>query len=112
MPRAEVKDIVLTEDNGVKKRVGQLDITNNVFITKRDSVKHLLRKYNAWAIDKKLVEEILVPRNALIRIESIGERVFYELEAVTFKELASETTYYQHRTQLYLNREQFRKRKK
>jgi hypothetical protein len=106
-----LKDIIVKEDNGVKKRVGRLNESDNIFITKRDSTKHLLRKYNAWAIDKKLVEEILVPKNTLIRIESLNERKIYELHAQEFVALAKETDYYQHRPQLYVNKEKFRVRK-
>ena len=111
MSQAIINDVVIREDNGVKKHIGRFDVTNNIFTTTRDITKHLLRKYDAWALDKKVVEELLVPYDALIRIKA-NDGITYEIKAVTFKEKAKEIRFHEHRSQLYVSRAYFHRIKK
>lgn len=100
-------DIRIKESNGVKKVIGVYDDITNEFTTQRNGSKHLLRKYNAWAIDKKLVETLLVPKKALIVIQDTKAKKEYRISSEEFMELSSEITYYEHREQLYLHRDRF-----
>ena len=100
-------DIRITETNGAKKIIGVYDDIANEFTTKRNIEKHLLRKYNAWALDKDLVYKVLLPHKAIIIIIDTKEKMKYKITVTEFEELASEINFHQHRTQLYLNRDKF-----
>ena len=79
------------------------------FITFRNTKKHLLRKHNAWALDKKLVLDILLPDKGTIRIVDRSGKKDYRISVTKFVELSGEVDYHQHRPQLYLNIEKFEK---
>lgn len=102
-----INDIKITEANGKKKIIGTYDDKKNIFTTKRSLTKHLLKKYNAWALDKKLVETILAPKGAIIVIHETSERVEYRINASEFLDLAREVNFNEHRPQLYLHRDKF-----
>lgn len=102
-----LNDIIITESNGDRRKIGIYNDKTNEFITQRNGSKHLLRKYDAWAIDKKLVVDILAPKKALIIIQDIKSKKEYRIHANEFLDKATETTYYQHRSQLYLRRDMF-----
>ena len=98
--------VIITEKDGIKKFIGSYDEVNKVFTSTRDVKKHLLRKYNAWSLDKKLVVELLVPNKALIRIVDLqGNK--YEIDAIKFLELSKDLEFHQHREQLYLSLNNF-----
>ncbi|MBO8161139.1 MAG: hypothetical protein H0Z24_05835 [Thermosipho sp. (in: Bacteria)] len=95
--------VVITEKNGEKRNIGYYDDEKNEFVTLRDNGKHLLRKYNAWAIDKKLLEELLAPKNTTIIIKDTKNRKAYKINAKEFLEKGREVDFHQHRKQIYLN---------
>lgn len=104
--------IIIRETGSDKpKRIGRYDDVNNVFFTSRVASKHLLRNQNAWAIDFKLFNDILLPKNALISIKERKTGVIYNARAIVFKEHGEEVEYLNHRKQICLNLEYFTKEK-
>lgn len=98
---------MITENDGKRKNVGVLNTDTNMFFTYRDGKKHLLRKYNAWALDKKLVDTVLKSTNALIVIVDTTTKIRYTIETNVFISEATLIEFHQHRPQLYLNKERF-----
>lgn len=101
--------VVITEDNGNKRIIGEYDKENKIFITHREGEKHLFRKYNAWAVDKKVVEMLQKEGNPLIVIIDVKNKVRYEISTKDFIKYANEIQYYEHRKQLYVPKEKFRR---
>lgn len=106
------QDVVIRETpNSKPKKIGTYNATENVFETVRDYRKHLLRKQNAWALDYKLLEEFLLPKNSSIVILDSKRSTVYKTTAKFFIEHGVEIEYLQHRKQMCLNLELFEKEK-
>lgn len=100
--------IVLRENNSSKAKViGSLCEDSNTFRTSRDIDKHLLFKSNSWAIDKKLLKDLLLPRGSLIVIYSPKEGLTYKVSASVFDKFGKEIEYLNHRPQISLRRDYF-----
>ena len=102
-----IQDVFVIEADKKKKKVGEFHVSYNSFVSVRDSRKHLLRKYNAWAIDKKVVLKFLQPRKCWIVIVDTYERVIYSVTSEKFIHESGEVNFNQHNPQLYLNMELF-----
>lgn len=101
--------IMITEKDGKRKYAGMYDDELNEFVTYRNKKKHLLRKYNAWSLDKKLVEEVLQPNNAIINIVAKSSKEKFEITTEEFIKHSGEVEFHQHRKQLYVNIERFKR---
>lgn len=100
--------VIIRESNSSKPKViGSFSEESNVFKTVRDLDKHLLRKSNSWAIDLKLLNDLLLPRGSLIVIHSPKEKVTYNVKASMFKKFGKEIEYLNHRPQISLRRDYF-----
>lgn len=91
------------------KIIGKYNQEKNIFETKRDYTKHLLRKQNAWALDYKLLVEFLLPRNSTISIIDVKRSTVYFTTAQYFVDKGVEIEYLKHRKQICLNLEYFNK---
>lgn len=100
--------IVITEDNGDKRNVGEYNEETNTFITYREGKKHLLRKYNAWAIDKKVLNMLLEKENPLIEIIDTKSKEKYIVLSEDFNKYGKEIQFHQHRKQVYLEKDKFK----
>ena len=104
------KDVVIRETPRSKPKViGRFDADTNVFETMRDFKKHLLLKKNAWAIDYKLLTELLFPSNSTILIYDTKRTTLYKTNAKTLYEKGEEIDYLKHRKQMCMNLELFEK---
>lgn len=107
-----LQDVVIRErPNSKPKKIGTYNDEDNVFETHRDYKKHLLRNQNAWAIDYKLLEEFLLPRNSSIVIIDIKRSTIYLTTAKYFKDYGKEIEYLDHRKQICMNVDLFLKEK-
>ena len=103
-------DVVIRETERSKPKViGRFNRDKNVFETVRDYEKHLLRKKNAWALDYKLVKELLLPSNSLIVIIDNKRSTVYKTTAKDLMEKGEEIEYLQHRKQICMNLNHFSK---
>lgn len=101
-------DVVIRETPTSKpKKIGKYNSAENYFQTTRDYTKHLLRKHNAWAIDYKLLEEFLLPKDSSIVILDSKRRTVYTTTAKKFKEQGREIEYLKHRKQICMNLDLF-----
>lgn len=66
------------------KIIGVLD--GGVFEKHVKRSKHFFRKFGAWGIDAKIFKNLLLPRNALIRIVDEETMIVYECDAHTMME--------------------------
>lgn len=104
------KDVVIRETPTSKPKViGRFDAETNVFETVRDFKKHLLLKKNAWAVDYKLLTELLLPSNSMIIIHDTKRSTLYKTNAKTLYEKGEEIDYLKHRKQMCMNLELFEK---
>lgn len=104
------KNVVIRETPTSKpKLIGKFNEHTNVFETTRDYRKHLLLKKNAWALDYKLLKELLLPRNSTIIIIDSRRSCVYKTNAETFYNKGEEIEYLQHRKQMCMNLELFDK---
>ena len=104
-----IQKIRLTEKDGSKRIIGSYDTEKKVFTTNRHKTKHLLRKYNAWGIDKKFITEHLVPWGATIRIIEESTKKVYTITAKDFLKYGQEVNYYEHNPQLCVKKDYFNK---
>lgn len=100
--------VVITEDDGSRRNVGEFNEETKIFTTYREGEKHLLRKYNAWAIDKKVLNMLLEKDNSIIKIIDSRNKIVYEVSAKEFSKYGKEIQYYQHRRQVYLEKDKFK----
>lgn len=98
---------IVIKEGTKEKVIGDYDRNKNVFTTTRDYTKHLIRKTNSWAIDYKLLKELLVPNNATIKIRDTKRRKTYIVSAKDFYNLGREIEYLNHRKQVSLNLNNF-----
>ena len=104
--------IIIKEQGSNKpKKIGRYDDVRNIFITSRDTSKHLLRNRNAWALDYKLFKDVLLPVNASIRIYERKKGLLYTVKANVFEEHGEVIEYQNHRPQICLNLDYFTKEK-
>lgn len=104
------KDVVIRETPRSKPKViGRFDSETNTFETTRDFKKHLLLNKNAWAIDYKLLKELLLPSNSTIIIHDVRRSTLYKTSAKTLYEKGEEIDYLKHRKQICMNLDLFDK---
>lgn len=106
------KDVVIRETpNSKPKVIGRFNADTNTFETVRNYTKHLLRNKNAWALDYKLLKELLLPSNSLIVIIDSKRSTVYKTNAEHFYNKGEEIEYLNHRKQMCLNLDLFQKEK-
>ena len=104
--------MAIREPNSDKPKViGKYVEETNVFRTARDYTKHLLKKYNAWAVDYNVLVEFLLPRNSTILIIDSKRSTIYKTTAEEFYNKGEEIEFLNHRKQMYLNLDYFSKEK-
>lgn len=108
-----MRHILVIREKGTNKskKIGVYDDIVNSFSTSRNSSKHLLRNRNAWSIDYKLFTELLLPRNSFICIKDTKKKILYQTRSEVFKEHGEVIEYNNHRTQICLNLDHFKKEK-
>ena len=99
-----IKPIVIRQKDGSKRNIGKYDEGSKTFTTYRDTKKHLLIKYNAWAIDVKVLE-FLIENEATVVVES-GKKT-YIVSAKKFMKEGRQINFSHHRKQIALNRDEF-----
>jgi len=104
--------IRINEGTEQEKVIGFLDYEKGVFIKEVYGSKHLFKKLDAWGIDAKFFEDVLLPNNFKIRIIDKEKDLVYEASSKTFKEKG----YYYHfkgkedwRPQIFLPRKYWEK---
>ena len=103
-------DVIIREKGKTKpKIIGRYNDKTNTFETVRDYKKHLLRKQNAWAIDYKLLKEFLLPKNSYIVIIDSHRSTTYKTTATAFYSQGHEIEYLNHRKQMCMNLNLFKK---
>jgi len=103
--------VIRETPNSKPKKIGRYDDVKNTFYTSRDYTKHLLRNQNAWALDFKLLEEFLIPRDSSIVIVDSKRSTIYKTTAKEFLEKGNEIEYLNHRKQICMNLDYFTKEK-
>lgn len=98
--------IQITEADGAKKVIGKYDPNKNLFTCDRTKSEHLLRKWNSWGLDQKVVE-FLATKGATIRLKDKETKWEYECKAVDLVTYGRVQEFNQHRPQLFLSVDQW-----
>jgi len=65
--------------------IGQLNVKTNVFYKEVKESIHLFRKFDAWGIDAKFFNEVLLPANYTIHIYEIEYNINYHITSKEFE---------------------------
>jgi len=85
--------------NGKKRNIGT--IVGDTYTKKVNKKRHLFKKMNAWGVDSKLLNTILLPENIKIVYETKPAR--YTTTPKTVKEKGEYLHFKPHRSQVFLN---------
>lgn len=104
--------IIKVNDNKRVRVIGDWNVELRTFKKKVKESIHLFRALDAWGIDAKFLNDVLVPFEASIEIHDMEKHKVYEVEALDFKKHGQ---YYHfkeddgtdNRTQLFLPRSYF-----
>lgn len=101
-----INRIAIIEEDGTRKFIGEYCDEKNVFTSKRNSKKHLLKKHDAWCLDHKVLHSFLVLKDAdIILTDERGKQ--YRVSAKKFLDKGTHIKYNQHREQVFLPRSEF-----
>ena len=77
--------IIKVQTDKRNRFIGKLNTKTNVFYKEVIEEKHLFRKFDAWGIDAKFFNDILLPKNCTIHIFDKMYNVDYYILSKDFK---------------------------
>lgn len=99
--------VKINEGTPQERVIGELYPDEGIFFKKVQMTKHLFRKLDAWGIDAKYFEDVLLPNNYFIQLHDTENHRYYAIEAKEFKK---HSTFFHfkdkedHRAQIFLPR--------
>lgn len=73
--------------DGLRKRnIGTFNESTNTFSKVVDRRKHLFKKLNAWGIDAKYLNDVLLPNDSLIVVYDRFKEITYKVTASKMRE--------------------------
>jgi hypothetical protein len=96
-----IKKIEIEESDGTKKVIGKYNVDKKIFTCDRMKSEHFMRKWNAWGLDKNLVD-FLANEGAIIHLNDKESKWEYECQAVDMKLYSLVEEHKQHRPQYFL----------
>lgn len=94
--------VQVTKQDGKVNKIGKYFPDKKLFVATRERSIHLMKKWNAWGIDAKVLE-FLVGEQATIKIKDKETKQEFEILAVDLKLKGKIGEFNQHRPQVFLN---------
>ena len=92
---------VYIQSGAGKRLIGNID--GGIFVSRRQSSKHLYKKLNAWGLDYKAYEGLLVDKGLhTVRIVDTDTNITYSTHAENFKKHGTTLHFKPHRVQIFL----------
>lgn len=101
-PSQSIKKIEIIEADGEKRVIGKYDTEKKVFTCDRNKSEHFMRKWNAWGLDKGVVD-FLSANHAVIALRDKETKWEYKCEAIDMVLKSKVEEHSKHRPQYFLN---------